>query len=257
MNRKTLILFLAVLVSFSLILSAQSSVKGNAINGGTGIVVSPTARIGWEYSDFGIDFGYSFLHNNGQVNHIPAVNFSFLKKAEIGFAVDLDNNNNSDYWDLLFHGKIQFIRDGGSSVAMGLNGDFANMGNNSEVHLTPYLVVSYGGSFFEWPAVTSMMFGWHMLESGETTSNFAFSMGFELALVPKIFKNYVFWISDFSNYSYSSTSDIAENRGVFNTGIRIDPVKEGKFKFVLDLVGTDLLDSSRGFMASASFGMGF
>lgn len=255
MNKKTLMLSMLVLISISVLLSAQSSVKGNAINGGTGIVMSPTARIGWEYSDLGIDFGYSFLYNDGRANHIPAVNLSFLKKAEVGFAIDLDDNSES--WDLLFHGKFQFFRDGGSSVAIGFNGDFANMGNGSQVYLTPYLVASYSGNFFQWPAATSMMFGWHMLENGEMTSNFAFSMGFELALAPKVFKNYVFWISDFSNYSYSSTSYIANSRGAFNTGIRIDPVKKGKFKFVLDLIGTDLLDASRGFMASATFGMGF
>lgn len=255
MNKKTLILFMVALASFSFVLTAQSSVKGNAINGGTGIIVSPTARIGWEYSDMGIDFGYSFMYNDGLVNHVPAVNLSFLRKAEVGIAIDLDDNDT--YWDLLFHGKFQFFRDGGSSVAMGLDGDFANRNNDSGVYLTPYLVASYSGNFFEWPAVTSMMFGWHMLEYGEMTSNFAFSMGFELALAPKVFKNYVFWISDFSNYSYSSTSFIANSRGAFNTGIRIDPVKKGKFKFVLDLVGTDLLDASRGFMASATFGMGF
>lgn len=255
MNKKIIVFCVAFFSLFPILISAQSSVKGSTANGSTGIIVSPTARIGWEYSDFGVDFGYTFLHNDSRVDHIPSVNFSLFKKAEVGFASDI---NDDSTWNFLFHGKFQFFRDGGSSVAMGINGDLADVGDGSELFLTPYLVASYSGNFFEWPAVTTVMFGWHMLESGDVTSNFAFSMGFELAFVPKVFKNYVFWISDFSNYSYSSNSLInADSRGAFNTGIRIDPVKDGKFKFVIDLVGTDLLDNSRGFMASATFGMGF
>lgn len=245
-----------VLVFFAavMVLSAQSAVKGNAINGATGIIVSPTARIGWEYSNVGLDFGYSFLYSGGQMEHVPAFTLSFLKKAEVGIAFNINNSNN---WDLLYHGKFQFYRNGGSSVSMGLMGNLADVGNGSEVYMTPYLVATYGGSFFTWPAVTSMMFGWHMLDNGQVTSSFAFSMGFELSLAPKVFKNYIYWISDFSNYSFASTSNIADSRGAFNTGIRIDPVKKGKFKLVFDIVGTDLLDQSRGFMASATFGMGF
>jgi hypothetical protein len=254
MDRKIFAICIFVFSFFPVLLSAQSSVKGNTVGGTTGIIVTPTARIGWEYSDFGIDFGYSFLHN-GQTDHVPAVNFSFLRKAEVGLAADI---NDDSTWNLLFHGKFQFFREGGSSVAMGVEGDFADMGSNSELFMTPYLVASYSGNFFTWPAVTSMMFGWNMLELGEITSNFSFSMGFELALAPQVFKNYIFWISDFSNYSYSSRSLIsASHRGAFNTGIRIDPLKKGKFKLVLDLIGTDLLDSERGFMASATFGIGF
>ena len=254
MNKKVLVLSIIILSIFPMIMAAQSSVKGSTVNGSTGIVVSPTARIGWEYSDFGIDFGYSFLYN-GQMDHVPAVTFSFLKKAEVGAAFNIHDNND---WNLLYHGKFQFFREGGSSVAMGLFGDLDNRNSTLRSYLTPYLVASYSGQFFTWPAVTSMMFGWHMIEDGSLSSNFAFSMGFELALAPEVFRNYVFWISDFSNYSYSNNSLInAGSRGAFNTGIRIDPIKEGKFKLVIDLVGTDLLDSERGFMASATFGFGF
>lgn len=255
MNRKTLSIICLILLSAAVVLSAQSSVKGSSVNGSTGIVVSPTARIGWEYSDLGLDLGYSFLYDGGNMNHVPSVTFSFLKKAEIGAAFNI--RGNSDF-DLLYHGKFQFFRDGGSSVAMGLKGDLTNVGDNSSVFLTPYLVATYSGNFFTWPAVTSMMFGWNMLEAGDITDSFAFSMGFELSLAPSVFKNYIFWISDFSNYSYATYSSIsAGSRGAFNTGIRIDPVKKGKFKLVFDVVGTDLLDSSRGFMASATFGVGF
>lgn len=255
MYRRTLSIICLLFLSAVMVLSAQSSVKGNSVNGATGIVVAPTARIGWEYSDVGLDLGYSFLYNGGDMDHVPAATLSFLRKAEIGAAFNIRGNSN---FDLLYHGKFQFFREGGSSVAMGFKGDLTNVNDTTDVFLTPYLVATYSGNFFTWPAVTSMMFGWNMLEAGEITSNFAFSMGFELSLAPSVFKNYIFWISDFSNYSYATYSEInAGSRGAFNTGIRIDPVKEGKFKLVFDLVGTDLLDASRGFMASATLGMGF
>lgn len=254
MKKYKTIIAILIFSIFPILLSAQSSVKGSSVNGSTGLITTPTARIGWEYSDFGIDGGYSMLYND-QMDHVPRVTLSFLRKAEAGLAIDIHEN---DTQNLLFHGKFQFFREGGSSVAIGLNGDFELDNSDSGVYMTPYLVASYSGSFFEWPAVTSMMIGWNMLENGDTTENFAFSMGFELVLLPSVLRNYVYWISDFGNYSYSSNSMIdSYSRGSFNSGLRIDPVKDGEFKFVIDLVGTDLLDSGRGFMASATFGMGF
>jgi hypothetical protein len=254
MNKKVIVVLLVAGMFLPLGLSAQSSVKGSAVNGVTGLITTPTARVGWEYSNIGLDFGYTFLYGSG-MGHVPRVTFSFLKKAELGVAFNIGDNG---VFDLIYHGKFQFYRSGGSSVAMGIMGDVSNVGNTSGLYMTPYLVASYSGNFFTWPAVTSMMFGWHMLRDGQITSNFAFSMGFELSLAPKVFKNYVFWISDFSNYSYSSNAFIrTDGRGAFNTGIRIDPVKKGKFKLVFDLMGTDLLDDSRGFAAGATFGFGF
>ncbi|MBB6480635.1 hypothetical protein [Spirochaeta isovalerica] len=254
MKRKILSIVFVLIFVVPFAVSSQSSVKGNSVNGATGIVTTPTARIGWEYSDLGLDFGYSFLYGNGTA-HVPRVTFSFLKKAEIGVAFNI---RGGDDWDFLYHGKFQFYMNGGSAVAMGVMGDLSNVGGSSDVYLTPYLVASYSGNFFKWPAVTTMMFGWRMLEAGSISSNFAFSMGFELALAPQVFKNYVFWISDFSNYSFAERASInARDRGAFNTGIRIDPVKKGKFKLVFDLIGTDLLESSRGLSASATFGIGF
>ncbi|MBN2435356.1 MAG: hypothetical protein JXK07_08840 [Spirochaetes bacterium] len=253
MKKKLLLITIIFAVATPLAISAQSSVKGVSINGSTGVIVSPTARVGWEYSNLGIDFGYSFLYGNG-MGHVPTVTLSFAKKAELGAALNIRDNGR---FDLLYHGKFQFYRNGGSAVAMGIKGDVADLGGNGGFYMTPYIVATYSGNFFTWPAVTSMMFGWNMIENGAISPSFAFSMGFELSLFPEVFKNYVYWISDFSNYSYASTSSIAEDRGTFNTGIRIDPVKKGKFKLVFDFVGTDLLDSSRGFMASGAFGVGF
>jgi hypothetical protein len=255
MNKKIIVLFCMLLLVFPVFLSSQSSAKGSAVNGATGVIVAPTARIGWEYSDVGLEFGYGFLFNNGSFGQVPTFTLSFLKKAEVGLAFNIRNNNN---FDILYHGKFQFFRDGGSAVAMGVKGEFSNFGNGGGFYMTPYLVATYSGNFFTWPAVTSMMFGWHMIENDDISENFAFSMAFELSLFPSAFKNYVFWISDFSNYSYATSSCInAGSRGSFNTGIRIDPIKKGRFKLVFDIVGTDLLDSSRGLMVSGLFGLGF
>ena len=256
MNRKIIFILLMLTIIFPVGLTAQSSVKGNSVNGATGIIVTPTARIGWEQSDFGLDFGYSFLYDGATMQHVPTATFSFLKKIELGSAFVIEDVNN---WNLLFNGKFQFFSEGGSSMSMGFNIDLDRNGNqNMLFNMTPFIVVSYSGEFFTWPATTSVMFGWNMVESDFISSNFSFSMGFEMSLIPDVFQNYIYWITDFSNYSYASNSVInAGNRGAFNTGIRIAPVKHNSFKLVIDLVGTDLLDSSRGFMASATFGFGF
>ncbi len=254
MRKKGLLIVLAIACLSPVLLTAQSSIKGSAVNGATGIIVSPTARIGWEYSDFGVDFGYSFLYSGG-MRHVPTVTFSLVKKVELGIAMDIHDDS---LWNMLIHAKFQFYKEGGSSLAMGLITDLAETGGGRlGVFMTPYIVASFSGDFFTWPAVTSMMFGWHLLEDGVVTSNFAFSMGFEMALIPSVFREYIYLISDFSNYSYASNSLInAGGRGAFNIGIRIDPIKKGRFKLVFDVVGTDLLDAGRGFMASATFGFG-
>jgi hypothetical protein len=82
-----------------------------------------------------------------------------------------------------------------------------------------------------------------------------FSMGFELSLFPATFKDYVHWLVDFANYSYSIEPTGANSgaRGVFNSGVRIDPLKNANIKFNIDIVGTDLLDGP-GFLIAACFG---
>ncbi len=263
-TRRILVLAL-ILLMVSGAVFAQSSVKGMNASGITGIIVAPSARIGWEKSDFGLDFTYSMLMKEN-LSHIPAVTVSLFRKGEIAFAYDFeDTGTDSDFSNLLLGGKFQLYKEGGTALAVGADfewtvGDAVKNNDDSwKKSMDVYVVATYSGDFFKMPAVTSMMFGWQALLEGEVSSNFNYSMGFELGLFPEVLKNYVYWISDFSNYSYAVHNlRIDTNRGIFNTGIRIDPIKHNKFKLVVNILGTDLLDEdARGFMVNATFGLGF
>ncbi len=257
---KSLLLLLMVLMASTL--AAQSSVKGMNARGVTGIIVTPTARIGWEKSDIALDGTYSFLHKDDP-SHIPAVTLSLFKKAEIALAYDIEDNGvNTDLQNLLIGGKFQLYKEGGTALAIG--GNFETVMGDDVIEDDKkssdiYIVTTYGGDFFDLPAVTSMMFGWQVMEADDIKSNLNYSMGFELGLFPEKLKNYVYWISDFSNYSYAAYQyRIDRDRGVFNTGLRLDPIKDSNFKLVFTLVGTDLMDEDcRGLMANATFGMAF
>jgi len=258
MKFKISVLFvvLAALIAVSGV-SAQSSVKGMNVNGMTGVIITPTARIGWEKSDFGLDLSYTMAYKNDAA-HIPAVTVSLFRKAEVAFAFDMEGN---DLTNLLFGGKYQLYKEGNTALALG--GDFEyqthDVAENNRASSDVYIVATYSGDFFKMPAVTTMLFGWQFMEAGDFSTDLNYSMGFELGLFPETFKNYVYWISDFSNYSYAIYSDkVNPARGIFNTGLRIDPIKNSKYKFVINMLGTDLLDDgSRGFMINATFGMGF
>ena len=265
MTKKILILAITVAAVFSL--GAQSSVKGVSVNGLTGLMTTPTARIGWEKSDVGLDFGYTYLGADGDVTHVPRLTLSLFEKLEVAGAFAMgERGTGVDDHGFMLAGKFQFYRSGGSSLAAGMdfsNYDFDKNPGDPARLVRPFIVATYSGDFFEAPAVTSMAFGWDLDDGdddGLDFENFNYSMGFEMSLFPKTFKNYIFWMSDFSNYSFGrygdySTAGLSLARGIFNSGIRIDPIKNSQYKFVIDVVGTDLLDTNRGFMLDATFGL--
>ncbi len=244
------VVFILLLTTFNIALFAQSVVKGMSTNGSTGLIVSPTARIGWENATLGIDMGYKFTG----ASHIPMISVSAFGKAELGLAVDIQPAANAQgATNFLITGKYQFYG-GGGDPALALAGN---------VQVTPnavaeqvLLVLNTKGSFFDWPASTSMAIG-------TTFPNFFnnfpidFSMGFELTVWPSALKDFVHLIIDFANYSYSINpiGSMAVGRGIFNAGIRIGLLKGPKFKLNIDAIGTNLLDANRGFMIGACFGM--
>jgi hypothetical protein len=258
------IILLLLLLTAAAAINAQSSVKGIAVNGVTGLITTPTARIGWEKSDIGIDVGYSYLGGDNANNstHVPRVTVSLFRMAEIAGAYAMGETDGG----MMLNGKFQFFKDGGSAIALGL--DYSNYDRDTkndndllESLLRPYIVATYSGTFFKAPAVTSMTFGW-VMDDGDSDgldfNVFNYSMGFELSLFPGTFKNFIYWMNDFSNYNFSAyrgaSTVNAGSRGMFNTGLRIDPLKDSEYKFIIDIVGTDLLDPNRGFMLAATFG---
>ncbi len=264
--KKVKILALVLMVVMGTAVYAQSSPGGKNARGITGLIVTPSALLGWENADFGVDFTYTMINNN-DFAHIPAVTVSILRKAEVAVAYDIENtDDNNGFSNLLIGGKYQLYKEGGTALALGGNfetllGDRyenAEYKNSGDI----YLVATYAGDFFDMPAVTSMMFGWQIAQAFDDglTTNFNYSMGFELSLFPQTFKNYVYWINDFSNYSYAIVQgQLNANRGMFNTGLRIDPLKgKSDLKLILNIVGTDLLDEGdRGFLVNATFGLSF
>lgn len=238
---------------------AQTTAKGMAFNGATGLITTPTAQIGWERTaNVGVDFGYHFIIDDGELSHLPKATVSLFRKAEVGAAYDTMARYPDDSGSILIHGKFQFFKEGVSAAGVGTNIQIVEVAGESENAFQVYLVGTYGGSFFGQPAATSVVFGKTISDAvGDTDIDF--SMGFELTLLPEIFRGYVRWINDFANYSYSiaPSGGNARNRGSYNTGLRITPLGASQYKFVIDAVLADIFDDNdRAFALGATFGLG-
>ncbi len=257
--RKTRVAIIVVLVVLigAPSLSAQS-LKGMSLNGATGLIGIPSARIGWEHSaDLGLDFGYHAIFDDNETAHIPKVAVSLFQLAELSFAYD--SNIGDDNEDILLGGKIQLPTGGRTAVAVGGNFHMLQINGNDENVQQVYLAATYPGTFFNMPAETSLVIGkafGDLVDDGDID----FGMGFDLVLFPEIFQGYVHWINDFANFSYSRTpaGADAETRGAFNTGIRIDIAANpalSRYKFVIDAMMTDALDEDRAFGLGLAFGV--
>jgi hypothetical protein len=257
-NMKTYRGFLAVLIVLAVLAPAvhaqTKSLKGMNLNGATGLYTIPTGRIGWERSaDVGLDFGYHTIIGD-KLNHIPAFSASLFKWVELSIAFDIQPNlpktGGGEYRndDLLLGFKVQLPTES-TAVAIGGNFQSINMGDDiDETAFQLYIAVTYPGTFFGMPSETSMVFGKTFLERSD--SNIDFGMGFDLILLPDIFKNYVHWITDFANFQYSVNphKSRADIRGVLNTGIRIDIAANpslSNYKFVVDIMMTDCFDDNQ------------
>lgn len=237
--------------------------RGMSLNGSTGLYSIPTGRTGWEgTSALGLDLGYHAIIRNGNATHIPKASLSLFKWVEVSagfdFQTERHRRNGNDFLGGL---KVQFPL---TKTALSLGGNLQslNLGNSSPARYNAgqvYLAVTYAGTFFEMPAETTVVLG-KTFSRRHSNLDFDFGMGLDLLIFPKIFNRYLHWIVDFSNFSYSVEAWDADswNRGVLNTGIRVDlsaiPIFK-KFKFALDILVTDLLDANRAFSVGAVFGV--
>ena len=277
-KNRVLIIFLFAAVINIPSLMAQS-LRGQSINGSTGLYSLPSGLIGWENSgNLGIDFGYRAVINNDEgVTQIPALTISLFNWVEISSAFDFQPALNEDKKlknsDLLLGIKFKLPTNVSNSknpgVVLGGNVQIINIINDDYRYFAyqPYVAITYAGSFFDMSAETTVVFGKTFYSGGpQNNSNIDFGMGFDLVLFPDVFKDFVHWIIDFANFSYSDNSwpnnmyyhTPAWYRGVLNTGFRIDlsaiPIFN-KNKFLIDLVFNDLFDSEgRSFTAGAVFG---
>ena len=264
------LLFLAIGISGAGAQSAKSgteisSLKGMSLNGATGLYSIPSGRIGWERtSDLGLDFGYHTVIYDGKATHIPKISMSLFKWVELSTAFDIQPDGyitNEKGSDFIAGAKIQFPF---TKIGLALGGNFQalNMSNDKDLRYKAgqiYIAATYAGHFFNAPAETTVVVGKTFVEDSSNW-DIDFGMGFDLIFLPKVFQNYVHWITDFSNFSYSVEAFGAQawDRGVLNTGIRIDlsvipPLN--KFKFVIDILMTDAFDDNRAFSVGVVFGI--
>jgi hypothetical protein len=283
---------LLIVLTCAAALSFGQTTKGMSFNGVTGLIATPTAEIGWTENDIGVDVGYHWIHGDtdnkivsavgvdGRTYNtsIPKIAVSLFKKAEIAIAYDtMDNWDNpvGDPYSVLLNGKFQFYKEGSSAVAVGGSiqsiRDFPlgskNASGKWEYDYTAgqlYVVATYSSDIFGMPTTTSVSFGKTFADKdyiGVENDDFDFAMGFEMNLFPEKLKNYVHWINDFSNYSYSAgwtpSGSVTSLRGSYNTGLRIDPLQRKDIKFVIDVILADVLDGDdRAFSLGLTFGMG-
>lgn len=266
-NIRSLLLAAVAAVSMSAAVHA-AAFKSPSIGGATGLIATPTSHTGWEGSGFGIDVGYHYLNNDDAAGSDEA--YSIPKalihlgiagmNLEAGFAYDIqpDWPADDDTDDMLINVKLEFTE----GLAIGGNYQMIKINNvDAERNDTQiYLAATYPGNFFSMPAETTIVIGhtWYgKKKADDDNDNIDFSMGFDLDFMPAVFKNYVHWISDFSNYSYSTEAGGADAwyRGAFNTGLRLAILRDKKFKLNFDLIVTDALDENRDWAAGAAFGM--
>jgi len=258
MNRlgKFQVLTAACLVTLLLSLTGISharAFKSPGFGGSTGLISTPTANTGWEDTRLGLDMGITYI-TEGEGDFIPKVSLQAFGKLEVGAAYDIQEDDDSN--DLLLHAKFRFYGSGSSALAIG--GVYQNLKqlDQDETVTQLYLAATYGGNFFSMPAETTIVIG---KSFGDLIGDedIDFSMGFDLDMLPRLFKGYVHWISDFSNYSYNYYIPVGSSaaRGIFNTGARLAILKTSRFKFNIDAVITDALDNNRSFALGAAFGL--
>jgi hypothetical protein len=260
----------------------NAPLKGQSMNGSTGLYSIPSGRIGWERSaDLGLDFGYHVVINNDHgIAHIPTIAVSLFRWVELSAAVDFQpeikiagEKQKND--DLLFGIKVTLptaINDfTNPAIALGCNMQFINIDNDDFRYCAfqPYAAITYAGTFFNMDAEITVVFGKTAYTAGPVNNtDIDFGMGFDLILFPDVFRKTVHWIVDFANFGYSDNSwpnnlqhgsGSAWYRGIVNTGFRIDlstlPGLD-KLKFALDFVFNDLFDDgSRSFTIGGVFGV--
>jgi hypothetical protein len=257
----------AALINVPFIMAQTSEpLRGQSLNGSTGLYSIPSGRVGWETAgNFGLDLGYrAVINNDAGVAHIPALTASLFKAVEISAAFDFqpayNRGDDAKNDDLLLGIKFRLPTNSGNSrnpsIALGCSFQLINIENNNLSYnaFQPYVAITYPGAFFKTSAETTIVFGKTFYSGGpDNNSNIDFGMGFDLILFPDVFKDAVHWIIDFANFGYSDNSwpnysyhhTSAVWRGILNTGFRINLAaipSLSKIKFLVDFVFNDLFD---------------
>ncbi len=262
MKKSAILLSSVMALSAALMIFSSQPVSARAFmspsfGGTTGYISTPSAKTGWEGNSLALDIGYHYI-GDGEGAHIPKATFQIYGRVELGIAYDIQDRYTDDD-DMIIHAKFNFYNAGASALAIGGNFQMLDMGNDNDGNAGQiYLAVTYSGKFFGMPAMTTMVLG---KSFGDYTSkeDIDFSMGFDLDFLPQYLKGYVHWVSDFANYSYSvqAVGANSRSRACFNTGFRFAILKTSRYKFNVDVIMTDALDSNRSWALGTAFGLSF
>lgn len=240
---------------------AAAPMRSMTLGGATGLIAIPTARVAWETGNFGINFGYHNLDDDGRDNtHLPKASITLFNRLELGGTYDTQEENGED---TLFHAKLRFFpwskgfSQGGSSLAIGVNHQELKGPDYTATQI--YLAATNRGTFLGLPAETSFAVGKTITE--DENDDVDFGIGFNMALFPSVFRNYVNWIVEYGNFSYSlqAYAANASYRGVFNTGVRLDILKgmNMPIHWKIDLLFLDALDDNRSWGIGTVVGIAF
>lgn len=245
----------SILVFFALTVlpftNATAGWRSMTMSGQTGLINLPSARVSWEKRFFGLDLGYHYASEGS--HHLPKVTATMFNRWELGGVFDSYDPDNSD---VMMHTKFRFYPWTGairSALALGGKYQTFNDGNNNGGQL--YLAMTYPGRFLGMPAETSMLFGYSFGDLNPD-SNVDFGMGFDLFLLPSVFKGYIHWIADFTNHPNLPIGPMRTDRGIFNTGLRITPINSSRgMTLAIDVLLLDGLDTNRSFGIGLDFGI--
>ena len=267
--KKLIVLLFILVTAFSLNAQTSQPLNAMSLNGATGIFVVPTARVAYSEDDMGFNVGYHTNlfkpgDNSAKVNHLLQVNFGFFRMLEVSGTFDIQPKNLgvSEPDDLIIGAKFQ-LPIGSMPIALGANFQALNFNDDTYDHTAfqIYAAITYRSDLFGWPADTTLVIG-HTFRENVNHSNIDFGMGFDLIIFPSVAGNFVHFLMDFANFSYSNDpwGADASSRGVLNTGLRLDLSQIpslNRFTFALDVFLVDAFDSSRSFGIGVCFGSRF
>lgn len=260
MNKLRVTLFAVLMMTLAAAAAAsedvrlqERSISGTTLSGSTGHIVTPSAGMLWEDSGFSLSTAYALIATQDSgLAHIPSVNVGLFRQLELNLAMDsLDG-----VIDLLGGIKWKFFDSGTTEIAFGLSGQVLGIGKENERAFggQTYVVSTFQSALFDQPALTSVLIGYTFQK--DMSSDIDFSVGFDAPLFPSVFSDYVSFVFDVGNVSYSmNPSGNNPDRGIVNAGIRINPIDiiTDQFRVSANVYGLDLLDGAdRSFSAGLS-----
>ena len=221
-----------------LVFSVFAIVASPSLGGMVGYVVVPSAEVVPSAKNPAVNTAYSATFTGSQAVHIPSLAISFSDRIETSFAVDIADNT-----DLLLGGKWRFSKTTSSSYAAGVLLQLSDVTNTNKVAAQLYVASTFESSIMDLPSKTTILLGYTFKE--QLNSNIDFALAFQTPLLPDTFKGNVDLLLDFGNVSYSTTPSAgkAENRGMVNVGLRLNPLEIlPSVYFGLDIRAMDLFD---------------